>query len=836
MGTKFQDSWLKKLDDNNMSTGKWANKVPNDPFSSYCWICKKQFKSSGGFDKLKQHSSTQKHKKNLSKFCDTQLIFKTNNNATEDISSSNRNTCSESEAGKTTGYIGVAKNNFVELFSIRDVATRAELIWALDSVNCKYSLNSAHGKKELLKYMFPGGVPEGFSISPTKLSYLITEALAPFYKKQLLDEIDDAYVVLEFDETSSESSKKELQTRVQFWSKSTGKVENHFLEAYFIENGKADTIHKYLLQALNSSNISPQKVITLSMDGPPVNKKVFKLFNEHLKKSDSKPLLDVGSCSIHFVHNGFLNGIDELTLDVSDYIVKVFYFFYHKDVRRSKYKAIQEKLEVKQHNFEKHIETRWLTLGPAAEKMMGQMPALEEYFLRYIPLNDKKTMKTKRYLDIKEYLDNPLLIFYLKFASYTAEIFTKNFTKLFQKEKPLIHILYIQLEKLIMILVSNVINSKYLNSLKKNFQKDSLKKILNDATKFRSLLPDEKDKNCEVIDCGEEVQKLLVSFQDTELKLQFLTDCKNFYKSSALYMIDNLSSRQSLKLFQCLSPEKITSSESEKQILKLARLLPIKYLDEDQLKTEWKILSFDQDVAFKLEKNERVDSFWNAILQLKTDSHERYPTLKIIVPVALSVSHGNANVERGFSDAGLYLTKDKTSMGIRMLNSLLTVKDAMKRFNCETHKVPISLQLIRAGQSAHKSYITYLDQLAKIEEDKKKKEEREQKEKILEEAALRDLDKELKTVKNLEEDLEKEKFILKQDKENHSSMAKLLKKESEKKQINTVILQNLIRNVDSLSNKADKQQQKVDNLAKSISTRKTTALESAVLKRKKKMI
>lgn len=118
---------------------------------------------------------------------------------------------------------------------------------------------------------------------------------------------------------------------------------------------------------------------------------------------------------------------------------------------------------------------------------------------------------------------------------------------------------------------------------------------------------------------------------------------------------------------------------------------------------------------------------------------------------------------------------------------------------------------------------------------KKKKKERDEREKILEEAALQELEKELKTVKNLEEELEKEKFILKQNKDNHSSMSKLLRQESEKKNINTVVLQNLIKNVDNLSNKANKQQKKVDDLVKSISTKKTVALESAVLKKKKKI-
>ena len=63
----------------------------------------------------------------------------------------------------------------MELFSPRDAAARAELMWCLEVVNSKYSFKSCKGKKDLFNCMFPGGVPEVFTISPANVSYFITE-------------------------------------------------------------------------------------------------------------------------------------------------------------------------------------------------------------------------------------------------------------------------------------------------------------------------------------------------------------------------------------------------------------------------------------------------------------------------------------------------------------------------------------------------------------------------------------------------------------------------------------------------------------------------------------
>lgn len=228
---------------------------------------------------------------------------------------------------------------------------------------------------------------------------------------------------LQFDETSNVKTKKELQIRVIYWSDADSIVVNRYLETRFIEKGDGDTLFKYLISSLDSNNLSLKQILTLAIDGPNVNKKVMRLFQEKLKDLNHKSLINIGSCSIHTVHNAYLKGLDSLFLDVSDFIIKIYYFFHHKDLRWSNYEKIQNDLKLPGHKFEKHVSTRWLTIGPAAERILEQYSGLEEYFLKFIPIKDSSTAKKQSYSDILQYLKDPSLKCILHFTSYVAHMF-----------------------------------------------------------------------------------------------------------------------------------------------------------------------------------------------------------------------------------------------------------------------------------------------------------------------------------------------------------------------------------------------------------------------------
>ena len=168
-----------------------------------------------------------------------------------------------------------------------------------------------------------------------------------------------------------------------------------------------------------------------------------------------------------------------------------------------------------QLKFEKHCSTRWLTLGPACNRILEQMPVLKEYYLKFIAIKNSKTAKKQSYLDIVKYLQNPYIEPILHFTSYAAEILTKNLTLLMQKNQPLIHILYPQLSKVVMIMLSNFIVKEVENVVETesdNIKKKSDKKSNKASSKKKSnkfeLNQTVFDKN-QVLDIIEDESKAL---------------------------------------------------------------------------------------------------------------------------------------------------------------------------------------------------------------------------------------------------------------------------------------------------------------------------------------
>ena len=74
-------------------------------------------------------------------------------------------------------------------------------------------------------------------------------------------------------------------------------------------------------------------------------------------------------------------------------------------------------------------------MGPACERVIEQLPALNEYFLIFIPKNDKDTMKKQKYLDIVAVLKTPSLKAVLEFTAFIAKTFNCEFTGKMQKKR-----------------------------------------------------------------------------------------------------------------------------------------------------------------------------------------------------------------------------------------------------------------------------------------------------------------------------------------------------------------------------------------------------------------
>ena len=84
---------------------------------------------------------------------------------------------------------------------------KAEIFWALKFVMSHFSYNSAHDITDVFKAMFPDSIiAQHMSCGPTKLSYLNSFGIAPYF----MDILKDApCFVISFDESFNEELENE---------------------------------------------------------------------------------------------------------------------------------------------------------------------------------------------------------------------------------------------------------------------------------------------------------------------------------------------------------------------------------------------------------------------------------------------------------------------------------------------------------------------------------------------------------------------------------------------------------------------------------------------------
>jgi hypothetical protein len=96
----------------------------------------------------------------------------------------------------------------------------------------------------------------------------------------------------------------------------------------------------------------------------------------------------------------------------------------------------------------------------------------------------------------------------------------------------------------------------------------------------------------------------------------------------------------------------------------------------------------------------------------------------------LALSHGNADIERGFSENAFLVTDDRSLLSDASINGLRATRDGVMFFgNGKPHEVPITKTLLESVRNAHAKYCQDLEKQRKECEDKKRMEEEQQIEK-----------------------------------------------------------------------------------------------------------
>ena len=150
-----------------------------------------------------------------------------------------------------------------------------------------------------------------------------------------------------------------------------------------------------------------------------------------------------------------------------------------------------------------------------------------------------------------------------------------------------------------------------------------------------------------------------------------------------------------LRHLQCLHPLLRKENASRTSILCIAHSMPFLFNEEeiDQLAVEWHAYQMadisDEWMEDKTSNENRsestvyhpIDMYWRHVFSIRTSTGSlQFVVLTKLVKCLLSLSHGNAGVERGFSENRHLVSDERASLSRQFINGLRATSAGIKFF------------------------------------------------------------------------------------------------------------------------------------------------------------
>ena len=304
-------------------------------------------------------------------------------------------------------------------------------------------------------------------------------------------------------------------------------------------------------------------------------------------------------------------------------------------------------------------QTRWLSLEACVNRILEQYLALTHYFT--LTANEDPSHSNDRILAS---LRNRFVQAYLEFLSFQLSRFN-GFNRLFQSERPLLHILKREVESLMRSIASDFMK---LDIVKAMEPKDLDPADINQHVPLRQTYLG-LAASATLAEIEGEAQP-----QDVT---KFLEDCKSFLIESILQMQRRFDLDADVhRIVECLLPAN-AASRTPSSLGTITNLLPYltDILNIKQLDMEWRQHALEEGINPDL----HWDEYWLIVRDSKTPTGEaRYPCLMRFVGILSSLPFANVAVERIFSQLKLVKTDNRNSLKSSTLVSLLQSKISMK--------------------------------------------------------------------------------------------------------------------------------------------------------------
>ncbi|KAL4104811.1 hypothetical protein QTP88_020087 [Uroleucon formosanum] len=392
---KFREVWKADY--------RWLAESHQESFSR-CTVCNKDFSvSHGGLSDVKQHEKSNLHKINSKSVTSSQIL--------------------------NTFFI---KPNTAE----SQKTALAELVEVYHNVKHNISYNSLDCSLKLMPKLYPdSGIAKKLACGRTKAESIMTNVLGPKAESIVVSDLheyinDKVYFSVATD-TSNKGNRKMYPICVQYFSFTDGR-QTKLLDFFEESSETAEAICKSITSTSSKHKLSMSSVSAFSADNTNAN------FGKHksaytLLHNENNKLIKSG-CLAHIVNNAFKHGLQKLEFDVETVVLKIYSHFSSSASRRENLKSFFDFAQVDWEELVKHVPTRWLSLGPAIDKILKFYPALISYFIsigdecpkvlqKILLINADTDTEQENYLYTKTYI-------YLTFCANVIQIFQQTSKRL----------------------------------------------------------------------------------------------------------------------------------------------------------------------------------------------------------------------------------------------------------------------------------------------------------------------------------------------------------------------------------------------------------------------
>ncbi|CAF3440502.1 unnamed protein product [Rotaria socialis] len=284
-----------------------------------------------------------------------------------------------------------------------------------------------------------------------------------------------------------------------------------------------------------------------------------------------------------------------------------------------------------------------------------------------------------------------------------------------QQEEPFAHLLYGEF--------CNLLRNIMLPFVKEELLKDKEGSDLLSV----SFEHQNSQKNNANIDIGETTRTYIKDLSASE-KAIFFQNIRQVYCTITELTKSLPLKNDFLRHLQCLQPLARQQESSRTSIMYLSRHVPYLLTNEeiDRVGAEWRVYQmadipeewFRKTTVYSDHIIEYlpIDKYWYRIFSTATSTGTpQYVVLTKLVKCLLSLSHGNSDVERGFSENNHLVPDDRSSLNEASINGLRATKAAVKFFRGgKAHAVPTTSTLISNVKEAYSRYTKDNEQQQKL--------------------------------------------------------------------------------------------------------------------------